>query len=427
MTASLFVSRLQRVGDDVSDSSLLRVDATPSPVHSTSARGSKSEFVVAIWGPSWHTHGAGSPTNRELSGCPNTIGRCPLFPKCRFRVMREVSADPKALDHVDVVVALTTSVPPYLKMMPPPHALVPLVKAARHRHPNVTFVLHQREAEDRWISAGFVQHAFDFTMGYSTRNALPNPLFVVRPNTLLSDDPVPSLSERQFFMLSLISHCHANSLRDEYLDRLIAALPGDVRRKTHRYGACGDHRHTIDKHATPEHFRKTVQNYAFFFGGENQIASGYTTEKLYSMMKLGIVVVYYGDPDVLSVTVSSHPSFVKVSDFPSPKALAKFLTELAKDGDRYASYFAYRTDPALFSPEFVAFTERVLPTREESEAVASLSYEHEPRVGEGGAATQRRILCCRLCDPEFLRSSKQTTWNLVERPWPPDKIKRKLF
>lgn len=69
----------------------------------------------------------------------------------------------------------------------------------------------------------------------------------------------------------------------------------------------------------------------------------YTSEKVYDGLLAGSLPIYYGNPNITHL-VPPH-SIIRAADFPSPKALADFLKELAKDQERYEMYFQWKYEP----------------------------------------------------------------------------------
>jgi len=157
--------------------------------------------------------------------------------------------------------------------------------------------------------------------------------------------------------------------------------------RVHRYGSCGD------GHEMPRGSFTAVASYKFYFAFENSVTEGYVTEKLVHTLSLGPVPVYLGAPDVYNITVT--PSFINVKDFASPKALADYLVHLADHPDEYNAYHAWRTSPAHFTEEYLRMVADKLPSPEERKI-------HEDFMGHEHLS-ERRSLCCRLCNLDFLR------------------------
>jgi len=135
-----------------------------------------------------------------------------------------------------------------------------------------------------------------------------------------------------------------------------------------------------------------VKLYKFYFAFENTIADGYTTEKLYSSLTWGPIPVYLGNPMIMNITKT--PSFINVHDFRSPKALSDYLIFLSKNPEEYNKYHEWRRSPDQFTDEYLKLVAEQLPGPEELEV-------HEKFLGHKHLA-QRRALCCRLCNLDFV-------------------------
>ena len=163
------------------------------------------------------------------TGCPTTgRGGCPLFPECKMIV----SDNPRQLKTADVVVVYQKEPrkiddAPWDPKTRKPYRVI-LWKEALWRAPNELF---QRDL-------------LDFEIGTHHTAGILNPHWFLPPSDLLSgrlftSEKIPflPLEERRGFAMSIISHCEAPSMRDQYLRHLIRALGAT---KVHRYGECGN-------------------------------------------------------------------------------------------------------------------------------------------------------------------------------------------
>lgn len=98
----------------------------------------------------------------------------------------------------------------------------------------------------------------------------------------------------------------------------------------------------------------TIARYRFTLAFENSIAPDYVTEKFYDPLLVGSVPVYLGAPNVAEHAPGAG-SYIDVSEFGGPAALAQHLLRVAADEDGYASYLAWRSQP--LDPRFVARAE----------------------------------------------------------------------
>lgn len=148
-------------------------------------------------------------------------------------------------------------------------------------------------------------------------------------------------------VLYMQSHCDVPSDRDRYVRELMKYIQVDS------YGKCLNNKplpaHLEDTStATGEdqNFMSFVARYKFHLALENGLCPDYMTEKLWRPLHQGCVPVYRGSSSVKDWMPNDH-SVVVVDDFPSPKALADFLTFLDENDAEYLRYLEFK------NPEFV--------------------------------------------------------------------------
>ena len=354
---------------------------------------------VALLGKGW---GPGIVT---YSGCPNGTGGCPGYPNCEFVLVHAdehtdidgvveaanadvVIFDTQHLEATDVVVQSLFARQRYQ------HAMQSLgVKDEE----DATWIFYWREA--KWELSEKQQLAFDLEMGVHFFSDILNPPFVLRPTDLLASSTCLPFSERSLFAASAISHCHAASLRDPYIDRLEEVLGAE---RVHRYGACGNLTNISHDGLNPE--QETWSRYKFYLSFENTIESGYVTEKLFTILKSGAIPVYLGAPDVPPIVKPKYgPAFINVLDFSSPDELAEHLLAVASDEGAFMRYQRWRKAGAkAFDPKFLKLVARQLPP-----FFTMMDENGVPLTEDVGTTTApRRQQCCRACDRAFLNKVK---------------------
>ncbi|KAJ8339622.1 hypothetical protein SKAU_G00364080 [Synaphobranchus kaupii] len=112
------------------------------------------------------------------------------------------------------------------------------------------------------------------------------------------------------------------------------------------YGACLHNRdlpaHLQDSAAMDEPgFLRILAQYKFILAFENAVCDDYVTEKLWRPLKLGVVPVYYGAPNV-RVWLPSNRSAVVVDPNESPARLARFLKRLDENDEEYEAYLEWK-------------------------------------------------------------------------------------
>jgi hypothetical protein len=93
---------------------------------------------------------------------------------------------------------------------------------------------------------------------------------------------------------------------------------------------------------------ETIARYKFALAFENTCentcSQDYVTEKFFDPLVAGSVPVYLGAPNITDFAPGKH-CFINAADFPTPKALAEYLTALANDEAAYQAYFAWKEKP----------------------------------------------------------------------------------
>ncbi|KAK3863825.1 hypothetical protein Pcinc_030440 [Petrolisthes cinctipes] len=139
------------------------------------------------------------------------------------------------------------------------------------------------------------------------------------------------------------SNCDTPSERDDYVRELSRYIRVDS------YGECLHNRdlpeHLRDSAATHNHpeFRSLMARYKFTIAIENAACDDYITEKLWRPLTLGSVPVYWGSPSVHDWEPNLN-SVILISDFDSPRELAKHLHTILNDDQLYESHLKHKID-----------------------------------------------------------------------------------
>ena len=191
-------------------------------------------WKVMLYGDGW------SHMIVNLLGCPIGDGRCPLSPKCSIEIVPTTSPTTK-LSRADLILLFQKEANALVNNLPEKEITLPDGTKKR-----IYRVFYWREAQ--WIGPSRDnQLKFDFELGVHYRSAIPDPYFFNTPREYLSllgsatlgrlYPNTPSSIERVHFAMSVISHCNADSMRDQFQSALISYL-GEER--VHRYGRCGN-------------------------------------------------------------------------------------------------------------------------------------------------------------------------------------------
>lgn len=112
------------------------------------------------------------------------------------------------------------------------------------------------------------------------------------------------------------------------------------------YGQCLHNKdlplHLSDSTAMDEEsFYQILAKYKFILAFENAICDDYITEKLWRPLKLGVVPVYYGAPNVHK-WLPSNRSAIVVDPKRPPEKLAEYIKSLDKNDQEYLTYLDWK-------------------------------------------------------------------------------------
>jgi hypothetical protein len=207
---------------------------------------------------------------------------------------------------------------------------------------------------------------FDFRMTYQRDADIWVPY--VSPDLIPAFRSRPAAEFRKVPAVYIASNPHALSGRDAYVRELMRNLRVDS------YGKCLHNRSLPGKDLGRESKLKIISSYRFTLAFENSVCADYVTEKFYDPLVAGSVPVYLGAPNVADFAPAKR-SFLSVSDFVSPAALADHLRYLAEDENAYGTYTRWRSKPV--SPAFAAL---VRPLRVPALGRLLHAYINRPKV-----------------------------------------------
>lgn len=141
-------------------------------------------------------------------------------------------------------------------------------------------------------------------------------------------------------MVYVQSDCDPPSDRDVYIQELMQHIQVDS------YGQCLHNKdlppHLRDSTAMDDqNFYQILTQYKFILAFENAICDDYITEKLWRALKLGVVPVYYGAPNVHMWLPDSRSAIVVDPNEP-PKKLAQYIKMLDKNDWEYLKYLEWK-------------------------------------------------------------------------------------
>ena len=365
-------------------------------------------WKVMFYGNGW-THGI-----VDLLGCPIGNGRCPLSPKCSIEVAPTGSPTSK-LEKADLILIFQKEADALVDKLPEKE--VTLADGTKKR---IYRVFYWREAQ--WTGPSREnQLKFDFEIGVHFRSGIPDPYFFSTPREYLSllggaalgrlNPNIPSSKERVHFAMSIISHCNADSMRDQYQKALISYL-GEER--VHRFGKCGNR--ALPTKPLNNAFRIITQ-YKFYFSFENEIQDQYVTEKLLFILGMAPIPVYYGSLNPPNITTSK--SYIEAASFSSIKDLAQYLLYLDKNPEAYNEYHTWKTDWSLFHQDYLDMMENRVSGPKELLVHLEHHFQRYPRTSQ----------CCRICDENYVKyaTSIRPLDKTIGQKWSKHEVLKRFF
>ncbi|XP_010887894.2 alpha-(1,3)-fucosyltransferase 10 isoform X1 [Esox lucius] len=188
---------------------------------------------------------------------------------------------------------------------------------------------------------------FNHTATFSQHSHLPlTSQFLENLDVLTSQAHLVPLTQKNKLRKTLApvayiqSDCDTPSDRDTYVSELMKHIQVDS------YGQCLHNRDLPpllrDSTAMEEQaFYQILAQYKFILAFENAVCDDYITEKLWRPLKLGVVPVYYGAPNIWNWLPSNRSAVVVVPDEP-PEKLAQYLKRLDENDLEYSTYLEWK-------------------------------------------------------------------------------------
>ncbi|XP_018600216.1 GDP-fucose protein O-fucosyltransferase 3 isoform X1 [Scleropages formosus] len=148
------------------------------------------------------------------------------------------------------------------------------------------------------------------------------------------------------------SDCDPPSDRDTFVRQLMTHIQVDS------YGECLHNKdlppHLKDFTAMDEQgFYRILAQYKFILAFENAVCDDYITEKLWRPLKLGVVPVYYGAPNIHR-WLPSNGSAIVVRPKESPEKLAEYLKRLDENDQEYETYLEWKEKREISNQNLLA-------------------------------------------------------------------------
>ncbi|KAI8119411.1 Alpha-(1,3)-fucosyltransferase B [Lucilia cuprina] len=196
----------------------------------------------------------------------------------------------------------------------------------------------------------WLQH-FNLTSTFSRHSDLPMTTYYLPHSDNLTTPAftVPigekSRHKNQALVLFMQSDCDTMSGRDDYVKELMNYISVDS------FGACLNNKELPESlqkiqqdylnHLYAPELLKFMARYKFIIAYENGVCQDYITEKFWRPLIAGSIPIYFGSPSIKDWS-PNEKSFIDISNFSSPKALATYLKELDANDRAYNSYLNHK-------------------------------------------------------------------------------------
>nr|KAG5701739.1 hypothetical protein BaRGS_004341 [Batillaria attramentaria] len=161
-------------------------------------------------------------------------------------------------------------------------------------HPDQVFVFHNHEPQKPdWIGSPSFrkrswQSAFNWTMSYRSDSDIVAPYGLIRERRKPGvKNYTDILARKTKFAAWLVSNCHTDGRREDYVKKLQKYVSVDV------YGACGPFK--CPRSQDNACFKKFSTDYKFYLSFESAVCQDYVSEKFFRYMDTDAVVVARGN------------------------------------------------------------------------------------------------------------------------------------
>ena len=183
----------------------------------------------------------------------------------------------------------------------------------------------------------YEKYQMNYTMTYSRHSDLFDPYgechAITTNSTKVNQEIDVIIKQKNKLIIWIVSHCYTLSQRENYARELGKYLHIDV------IGKCT--KNTLLCNGTRHCNHRPQFGYKFYLAFENSLCPDYITEKLWRNYEAGIVPIVYGAMETYKDFLPDG-SYIDVSAFSSPRALAKYILQVNSNETLYRSYFQWR-------------------------------------------------------------------------------------
>ncbi|KAH9491738.1 hypothetical protein Btru_045685 [Bulinus truncatus] len=223
------------------------------------------------------------------------------------------------------------------------------------RRPDQVFIHYHIEAPFNYWFYGHLfekykswNEAFNWTMSYRMDADITTYHGLVRRRRNIKEKNYQEILLKKTGLVAwMVSNCHVNSRRQDYVRELQKYIPVDI------YGQCGSFQ--CPRASDNECLHKINIKYKFYLGFESNLCKDYITEKFYRYLNSDMIVIARGY-NTYSRLVPSE-IFLNTANFKSPKELADKIIYLDSHDQEYIQmlkekdkYFTIFEDYPLLRP-----------------------------------------------------------------------------
>ncbi|KAK3581708.1 hypothetical protein CHS0354_003593 [Potamilus streckersoni] len=289
---------------------ILQLFSDVEPVYNISEQSKTRAILQILWynRPSWF--------GEEEEECNTNINKC-FQGNCIITYNRSLLEEADALIF-DATASTFPQNPPLI--------------ALKGRRPNQIWIFYGLESPVHYRNNHFKRpewiSMFNWTMTYRLDSDIPHPYGILFTNPYPPDRNYSVIfRSKTKFAAWIVSHCNAESKRDDFVRLLQTYVPVDI------FGNCGTNRCTRQGTECRDNIGK---DYKFYLSFENSLCKDYITEKLFSFFPLDLITIQRGHSDYESFL--PNDSYINSANFSTVQELANFMKRIAEDEDKFVRY-----------------------------------------------------------------------------------------
>ena len=205
-----------------------------------------------------------------------------------------------------------------------------------YRPKHQIWILVQHEASWRYnYERKNMMNNFNWTMTYSKDADIPLPYGKLIPSTdkdIDKRDYLAIAKKKTKDAIWIVSSCHTNSRREDYVEVLKKYINVDVLGDCGKEWNCGER--FVHDHGNC--FSILNSTYRFHIAFENSLCEDYITEKFYENYKYDIIQVVRGGNLKNRPVIAARGAYISTTDFTNAHLLGQYLQQLSERPTQYA-------------------------------------------------------------------------------------------